>query len=153
MQEATNSPPPNKRQRLPSKIKHVFDDLEHTSKRTSTVPVQPLPTGCPKRWSKFVGNRFPLQQLQKHARTIRNKVILLHGPTGVGKTAACRLAFQKIAWIHDLRTIGTPPLLRLDRLVKSKRHYPQEVVILDPVEEMTATGGAQDGARFSSKKA
>ena len=141
---------PAKKPRLnqPDKIRHVFDDLEHVSKRTAKVPVQALPEGCPKRWSKLVGNRFTKQQLRDYARSVGNKLVLLHGPTGVGKTSACRLAFQKTAWIHDIRSIGTPILPRLERLVKSKRHYPQEVVVLDPLEEVLAVGGAQDAKKL-----
>ena len=140
---AATSVPRDAERRFEKRI-DVFSDLEHTTKRTSVVPVQNLPEGCPKRWSGLVGNKFNMQQLRKHAKSIANTAILIHGPSGVGKTSACRLAFQKIAWVHDLRTIGSPLIPRLKRLCESKRHYPQEVVLLDPMEEVTAIGGAQD---------
>ena len=130
------------------KIDCVFDDLQETSKRTDTVPVQALPAGSPARWSRLVGNKPALRTLQNHAKSISNKFILLHGPTGIGKTAACRLVFRKVAWIHDIRSIGFPLLARLDRLIKSKRHYPQEVVVLDPIEEVMAMRGIQDAKKL-----
>ena len=114
----------------------AFGDLEEQKRTTATIPTQPLPEHCPANWKRFAGNGAAIGTLKNEARNIAGKVIVVWGPTGVGKTCACRLVFENTTFVHDLRSLGEPLLQRLSRLATSKRHYAREVVLLDPLEEI-----------------
>jgi hypothetical protein len=114
----------------------VFSDLVSETSTTSTIPEQHLPTGCPASLDTLVGNTMTVQLIEKFASNPQGKVLVVWGPTGVGKTSVCRLACRNKAFVHDLRTIGTPLITKLKRLGSSKRHYANEVVLLDPLEEI-----------------
>ncbi len=114
----------------------AFGDLEEQKRTTATIPTQPLPEHCPANWKRFAGNGAAIGTLKNEARNIAGKVIVVWGPTGVGKTCACRLVFENTTFVHDLRSLGEPLLQKLSRLATSKRHYAREVVLLDPLEEI-----------------
>jgi len=65
-----------------------------------------------------------------------NRVLVVWGPTGVGKTSVCRLACHEKTFIHDLRSLGQPFLQKMTYIASSKRHFAREIVLIDPLEEL-----------------
>ena len=93
-----------------------------------------------------------VQTIKEFANNPAGRVLVVWGPPGVGKTSACRLACHNTAFVHDLRTVGTPLIPRLNRLSSSKRHYAKEIVLLDPLEEVVqSTSDAQKVCKAVAK--
>jgi len=113
----------------------VFDDLVVETADT-VVPMQSLPPNCPTKWKKIAGNSIATKIIKDFVLNPNNRVLIVWGPTGVGKTSVCRLACHKQTFIHDLRSLGRPFLPKMTYIASSKRHFAREIVLIDPLEEL-----------------
>ena len=114
----------------------VFGDLVPETSNTATVPIQTLPHTCPTKWKQIAGNSNATRTIREFMLNPHDRVLIVWGPTGVGKTSACRLACHKQTFIHDLRSLGQPFLPKMTHLASSKRHFAREIVLIDPLEEL-----------------